>query len=80
MIIADVPITAVVQNNTQNVAVTIRSQNGTTASVIQNQADETLSLGITPETSKFVGTVPYQKMEMHTRADGLKVIRDVDNS
>lgn len=52
IIVADVPITVVVQNgeSTQGPANTIRSQNGTTTTGIVDDDDETLSLGITPST------------------------------
>lgn len=50
VIIADVPITVIVQNGDQNLIPTIRSQNGTTTTGIVNQDDETLSLGWTPDT------------------------------
>lgn len=52
VIIADVPITAVVQNGTPGLVPTIRSQNGTTTTGIVTQDDETLSLGWTPATLK----------------------------
>jgi len=48
IIIADVPITAVVQNGLPTLIPSIRSQNGTTTTGIVNDDDETLSLGITP--------------------------------
>ncbi len=48
VIIADVPITVVVQNGTQSYVPTLRSQNGTTTTSIVNDDDETLSLGWTP--------------------------------
>jgi|GEM_PF-2818057 len=48
VIIADVPITVIVQSNVSN-QTTIRSQNGTTALTIINEDDETLMLGITPD-------------------------------
>ena len=48
VVIADVPITVVVQNGTPTLTPNIRSQNGTTTSAIVTQDDETLSLGITP--------------------------------
>ena len=47
VIIADVPITVVIQSNVA-LQTTIRSQNGTTATTIRNEDDETLMLGITP--------------------------------
>jgi len=51
-VIADVPITVVVQNGsqTQGPAQTLRSQNGTTDTGIRDDDDETLSLGWTPST------------------------------
>lgn len=52
VIIADVPITAVVQNGTPTLVPTIRSQNGSTTTGIVNDDDETLTLGITPATLK----------------------------
>lgn len=50
VIIADVPITVVIQNGTQGQGAlhTLRSQNGTTTTGIVNDDDETLSLGWTP--------------------------------
>lgn len=48
VVVADVPITVVVQNGSAGLVPTIRSQNGTTTTGIVNQDDETLSLGITP--------------------------------
>jgi len=50
VIIADVPITVVVQNGTPTLTPIIRSQNGTTAASMVNDDDETLSLGWTPPT------------------------------
>ncbi len=52
VIIADVPITVVVQNATPTLIPTIRSQNGTTTTSIINDDDETLTLGWTPSTLK----------------------------
>lgn len=52
VVIADVPITVVVQNGTPTLTPTLRSQNGTTTSAIVTQDDETLSLGITPASLK----------------------------
>lgn len=49
VIIADVPITVVVQNGDQNLQPSLRSQNGTTTTSIRCNDDETLSLGITPD-------------------------------
>ena len=48
VIVADVPITAVVQNATPTFTPDLRSQNGTVTSSIVNDDDETLMLGITP--------------------------------
>lgn len=48
VVIADVPITVVVQNALPTLVPSIRSQNGTTTTSIVNDDDETLSLGITP--------------------------------
>jgi hypothetical protein len=52
VVIADVPITVVVQNGDSNLSPTLRSQNGTITTSIINDDDETLSLGITPATLK----------------------------
>jgi len=52
VVIADVPITVVVQNADSGLTPTIRSQNGTTTTSIVNDDDETLSLGITPDNLK----------------------------
>lgn len=52
VVIADVPITVVVQNGTPSLIPNVRSQNGTTTSAIVTQDDETLSLGWTPTTLK----------------------------
>lgn len=62
VIIADVPITVVVQNGTPTLTPTIRSQGGTTTTGLVNQDDETLSLGWTP---------PSLKAEITEGADGL---------
>ena len=50
IVVADVPITVVVQNGLQTLTPTVRSQNGATTSAIITQDDETLSLGWTPAT------------------------------
>lgn len=52
VIIADVPITVVVQNSLPTLIPTLRSQNGTTTTSIVNDDDETLTLGWTPDTIK----------------------------
>jgi hypothetical protein len=49
IVIADVPITVVTQNGDNAYAQPIRSQNGTETTSLINDDDETLSLGITPE-------------------------------
>jgi hypothetical protein len=51
VIIADVPITVIVQGNVR-ISPTLRSQNGTTTTGIFEENDETLSLGLTPATLK----------------------------
>lgn len=51
VIIADVPITVIIQSDT-SVQTTIRSQNGLTATTIINEDDETLMLGVTPSSLK----------------------------
>jgi hypothetical protein len=52
VIIANVPITVVVQNADSSLRPSIRSQNGTTTTSIINDDDETLSLGVTPSDLK----------------------------
>ncbi|MEO0498938.1 MAG: hypothetical protein AAF205_00070 [Pseudomonadota bacterium] len=51
LIVADVPITVVVQSG-NTVSATLRSQGGTTTTAIANDDDETLTLGWTPDTLK----------------------------
>ena len=68
VVVADVPITVVVQNGSPNTQPTIRSQNGTTTTSIINAADETLSLGITPA---------FLKAELAEGADGLLYRRSI---
>lgn len=68
VIVADVPITVVVQNGSPTLTPTIRSQNGTTTTGIVNQDDETLSLGITP---------PELKAEIVEGSDGILYKRTV---
>lgn len=48
IVIADVPVTVVVQNGSVALFPIVRSQNGTTTTSIISGSDETLSLGITP--------------------------------
>lgn len=52
VVIADVPITVIVQSGTASYTPTLRSQNGTTTTSIVNDDDETLSLGWTPASLK----------------------------
>lgn len=67
IIIADVPITVIIQSDVSGTT-TIRSQNGTTATTITNDDDETLSLGITP---------PELKAEITEGEDGILYRRSV---
>ena len=71
IIIADVPITVVVQAGTVDTATTLRSQNGTTTTNIAHEDDETLMLGVTPERIAA---------EIREDADGLLRIRRIDNT
>ena len=71
LVIADVPVTVVVQNGSDSLTPTIRSQNGTTTTGIVSQDDETLSLGWTPATIKA---------EITEGTDGLLYKRVVNNS
>lgn len=68
VVIADVPITVVVQNGTPTLVPSIRSQNGTTTTGIVTQDDETLSLGVTP---------PELKAEIVEGDDGILYRRSV---
>ena len=52
VVVADVPITVVVQNGDAGLSPSIRSQNGTTTTGIISQDDETLSHGETTSTLK----------------------------
>lgn len=69
VIVADVPITVVVQNGTPSFVPTIRSQNGTTTNSIVSDDDETLSLGVTPATLKA---------EITEGADGILYRREIN--
>ena len=71
VVIADVPITVVAQNGTdsQGPSNTLRSQNGTTTTGIQDNNDETLMLGITP---------PDIAVEIREDANGLLRKRVID--
>ena len=70
-IVADVPITVVVQNADPAYVPTIRSQNGTTTTSIVNDDDESLSLGWTP---------PDLKAELTRDAAGYLRKRVIDAS
>ena len=70
VVIADVPITVVVQSGTVSTE-TIRSQNGTTTTNITHEDDETLMLGITPTSIAA---------EIREDANGLFRRRDIDSS
>ena len=69
VVIADVPITVVVQSDVATTS--LRSQNGTTTSGIATDDDETLSLGITPT---------RQAVEIREDADGVLRKRVIDNT
>ena len=73
VIIADVPITVVVQNGLPTVgpANTLRSQGGTTTTGIVDDDDETLMLGVTPETIS---------VEIREDANGILRKRVIDGS
>lgn len=68
VIIADVPITVVVQNGDQLLEPSIRSQNGTTTTQIRSNDDETLTLGVTPA---------ILKAEITEGADGIFYRREI---
>jgi len=70
-IVADVPITVVVQNANPSLVPSIRSQNGTTTTSIISDDDETLTLGWTP---------PNIKAEITTDVDGYLRRREIDAS
>lgn len=71
VVIADVPITVVVQNGNATLTPTIRSQNGTTTTGIVSQDDETLSLGLTPASIAA---------EIREDADGILRRRTISNT
>ena len=71
VIIADVPITVIVQNGTASLKPTVRSQNGTTTTSITNDDDETLMLGHTPDSIRC---------EVREDANGLLRKRVIDAS
>lgn len=68
VIVADVPITVVIQNGDAGLQPTLRSQNGTTTTSIVNDDDETLSLGWTP---------PALRAEITEGTDGLLYRREI---
>jgi hypothetical protein len=68
VIIANVPITVIVQNAQPALIPTIRSQNGTTTTSIVNNDDETLTLGVTPDELRAA---------IRQGSDGLAYRRDV---
>jgi len=70
-IVANVPITVVVQNADPSHTPTLRSQNGTTTSALISDDDETLSLGWTP---------PSLKAEITTDVDSYLRRREIDSS
>ena len=71
VIIADVPITVILQNANPSLVPTIRSQNGTTTTSIVSDDDETLSLGITPAS---------KAAEIREDADGIFRRRTISNA
>ena len=70
-IVADVPITVVLQNSNPTHVPTIRSQNGTTTTSMISDDDETLTLGWTP---------PNIKAEITKDVDGYLRRRELDAS
>ena len=70
-IVADVPITVVVQNNDPAHTPTVRSQNGTTTAGLISDDDETLTLGWTP---------PDLRAELTRDASGYLRARQIDAS
>lgn len=70
VVVADVPIMVISQSNLTN-AVTLRSQNGTTTSSVDQQDDETLLFGITPQSIAA---------EIREDADGVLRKRTIDNT
>jgi len=71
IIIADVPITVVIQSGIVDTTTTLRSQNGTTTTNIAHEDDETLMLGITPENIAA---------EIREDSDGVLRKRTIDNT
>lgn len=69
IIIADVPITVILQSGSTS-SLVLRSQNGSTASVIMMDDDESLSLGHTPENIRC---------EIREDSNGLLRKRTIDN-
>lgn len=71
VVVADVPITVVCQAGDRDSTTTFRSQNGNTATNLVHYNDETLMLGITPESIAA---------EIREDLGGLKRIRRIDNT
>ncbi len=71
IVVADVPITVVSQAGLVDTATTFRSQNGTTATNLAHEDDETLMLGITPSAIAA---------EIREDADGILRRRTIDNT
>ena len=71
VIISDVPITVVVQSGSELGSVSVRSQNGTTTTNPIHDDDETLMLGITPDSIAA---------EIREDADGILRRRTIDNT
>ena len=75
--IADVPIGVVAQ--AQGGQMDMRNQFGDLVTSIYTQEDETSLFGWTPETKDFDGGIPYTKMVMSSREDGVKMIQVINN-
>lgn len=71
VIIADVPVTVVIQSGVIDATSTLRSQGGTTTTNIAHEDDETLMLGVTPDAIKA---------ELTEDADGILRLRKVSNT
>jgi hypothetical protein len=67
VVVADVPITVIVQNATPTYRPILRSQNGTTTSSIYCDDDETLSLGWTPVDKKVEITEAFDSGILYKR-------------
>lgn len=71
VVVADVPITVITQGGVVDNTTTFRSQNGTTATNLVHEDDETLMLGITPSTISA---------EIREDANGILRKRVIDSS